>query len=342
MTDINRRIVLQSRPEGVPQTTDFKLESHSVPQPAAGQVLLRTLYLSLDPYMRGRMSTADSYAPSVDLGEVMVGGTVSRVVESQHADFARGDLVVGAGGWQEYALSDGQDLNQLDPAMAQPSLALSSLGMPGFTAYHGLLNIGEPQPGETVVVASAAGTVGAIVGQLARLKGAKAIGVAGGEDKCRYAVDTLGFDACIDRHDADFATQLAAATPAGIDVYYENVGGAVLDAVLARLNVGARVPVCGLIAHYNDTELPEGPDRLSYLMRRILVQRLKVQGFIIADHFDSPAFPEFVNDMSDWVAGGQIGVNETIVDGLEQAPQAFIDLLAGQYLGKVVIQVAAE
>jgi len=336
---VNRRIVLDARPHGAPSLADFRLEQQPVPVPAEGQVLLRTLYLSLDPYMRGRMNDGPSYAPPVALGEVMVGGTVSRVEASRHPAFKVGDLVSGFSGWQDYALSDGRELAPIDPAAAQPSLALSVLGMPGFTAYHGLLEIGQPQPGETVVVASATGAVGSLVGQIAKLKGARVVGIAGGPEKCRYAVETFGFDACIDRRAADFEAQLAAATADGIDVYFENVGGAVFDAVLPRLNVNARVPVCGLIAHYNDTGLPAGPDHLPALMTQILTRRLRVQGFIIMDHF-ATGFAPFLRDMSAWAAAGKVRVREQHIDGLEQAPQALIDLLAGNNFGKVVVDVA--
>nr|WP_300313638.1 NADP-dependent oxidoreductase [Halomonas sp.] len=334
----NRRVVLNSRPNGAPKPSDFRLEQQAVPTPGERQVLLRTIYLSLDPYMRGRMSDAPSYAPPVELGEVMVGGTVSRVEASHHPKFKVGDLVNGNSGWQEYALSDGSDLIPLDSNMPQPSLALSALGMPGFTAYHGLLNIGQPQVGETVVVASATGPVGAVVGQLAKLKGARAVGIAGGAEKCRYAVEELGFDVCLDHRAPDFAEQLTTATPDGIDVYYENVGGAVFEAVLPLLNVAARIPVCGLIAHYNQTELPAGPNRVPQLMMQILAKRLHMQGFIILDHYETGLAP-FMRDMSQWLAQGKVKLRESFINGLEQAPQGFIDLLEGKHFGKVVVRV---
>jgi len=335
---LQTRIVLASRPSGEPRLDDFRLEKRRLPQPAEGQVLLRTLYLSLDPYMRGRMNDGPSYAPAVELDEVMVGGAVSRVEISRNAAFQVGDLVVGNTGWQSHTLSGGKGLVVLDSQLSQPSLALSVLGMPGFTAYHGLLNIGRPRPGETVVVASATGAVGSVVGQIAKLKGARAVGIAGGRDKCRYALETLGFDVCIDRHAPDFAQRLAAATAKGIDVYYENVGGAVFEAVLQQLNVGARVPVCGLIAHYNATSLPSGPDRTPVLMGLILRKRLLLQGFIIFDHY-AEGFTQFQSDMGAWVTAGKVKVREDFVDGLERAPQALIDLLAGRHFGKVVVRV---
>jgi len=338
LANVNRRIVLASRPKGAPTPQDFRLERTDVPTPGEGEVLLRTLYLSLDPYMRGRMSEAPSYAPPTAIDDVMVGGTVCRVVASRHPKFAEGDLVLGGSGWQDYALSNGRDLMPLGKT-DHPSLALSALGMPGFTAYHGLLNIGEPKPGETVVVAAASGAVGAVVGQIARIKGARVVGVAGGADKCRYVLDELGFDACIDRNDPQFAQQLAEACKDGIDVYFENVGGAVLDAVLPLLNDGARVPVCGLIAHYNDQKLPAGPDRLPLLLGLVLRKRIRLQGFIIMDHY-ADGFAPFYRDMSGWVSAGKVKLREDIVNGLENAPDAFIGLLQGRNFGKLVIHVA--
>ena len=269
-TGIHRRILLAAHPRGLPTAQDFRLETLPIPRPADGQVLLRTLYLSLDPYMRNLMEkVGPGYAPPVPLGETMVGGTVSRVVASRHPRFAVGELVLANAGWQDYALSHGDDLLHLDDT-AQPSLSLGGLGMPGFTAYVGLKDIGQPRAGETVVVAAATGAVGAIVGQLAKLQGARVVGIAGGVDKCRHAVAQLGFDACVDRHDLHLAGHLAQACPAGIDVYFENVGGAVFDAVLPLLNNGARVPVCGFIAHYNDVGPSPGPDRLPGLVATLL------------------------------------------------------------------------
>ena len=338
---INRRIVLASRPVGAPTPDDFRLEESALPAPAAGQLLLRTLYLSLDPYMRGRMSDAPSYAAPVAVGEVMVGGTVSRVEASQHPDFQAGDLVLGQTGWQSHALSDGKGLTKLDAKMTQPSLALGVLGMPGFTATMGLLDIGQPQAGETVVVAAASGAVGAVVGQIAKLKGCRVVGIAGGTDKCRYVVDELGFDDCLDHRRADLKQRLAAACPKGIDVYFESVGGAVFDAVLPLLNAKARVPVCGLIAHYNDTALPSGPDRLGLLTRTLLTKRIKMQGFIIFDDY-ADRYGEFFAQMSAWLKDGKIKYREDVVDGLENAPQALIGLLEGKNFGKLVVRVTKD
>jgi NADPH-dependent curcumin reductase len=335
----NRRIVLAARPRGLPTPDDFRLEQAPVPQPASGQVLLRTLWLSLDPYMRGLMSEAGpGYAPPTPLGAPMAGGTVSRVVASRHPHFNEGDLVLGSAGWQDYALSDGNGLVAID-GLDPPSLALGVLGMPGFTAYVGLLDIGQPQAGETVVVAAATGAVGAVVGQIAKLKGARAVGIAGGADKCRHAVDELGFDACLDRSEPNLRERLAAACPDGIDVYFENVGGAVFDAVLPLLNNGARVPVCGVIAHYNDDAPPPGPDRLPRLQATLLARRIRMQGFIILDHYGA-RFDAFAREMGGWVRVGKVRLREDRVDGLERAPDAFIGLLQGRNFGKLVVKVA--
>lgn len=337
----NRSLMLVSRPHGAPTAANFALTENSPPTPQAGQVLLRTLYLSLDPYMRGRISDGPSYAKPVEIGEVMVGATVSRVEVSKHPDFAVGQLVVGYCGWQDYALSDGTGLTKLDAAITHPSVALGVLGMTGFTAYMGLLDIGQPRVGETVVVAAASGAVGSVVGQIAKIKGARVIGIAGGPEKCRYVVEELGFDACIDHHADDFPAQLASACTKGIDVYFESVGGAVFDAVLPLLNTGARVPVCGLISHYNDMHLPQGPDRLSLLMSTILRKRIKMQGFIIFDDYGH-RFDEFFSQMRTWIKEAKIKYREDIVDGLENAPQAFIGMLEGKNFGKLVVRVASE
>lgn len=337
----NRSIVLNARPHGAPTAATFRLTEGALPVPQLGHVLLRTLYLSLDPYMRGRISDAPSYAAPVAIDAVMVGATVSRVEVSLHPDFKPGDLVLGYSGWQDYALSDGTGLTKLDAGMKQPSIALGVLGMTGFTAYMGLLDIGQPKTGETVVVAAASGAVGSIVGQIAKIKGARVVGIAGGPEKCRYAVEQLGFDACIDHRAADFPQQLAAACTKGIDVYFESVGGAVFDAVLPLLNVGARVPVCGLIANYNDTALPQGSDRMGLLARTILTKRLKMQGFIIFDDYGH-RYGEFASQMDTWLKEGKIKFREDIVDGLENAPQAFIGLLEGKNFGKLVIRVASD
>ncbi len=337
---INHRIVLAARPHGVPLLTDFRTEALPIPDPAAGQLLTRTLYLSLDPYMRGRMSEAPSYAPAMRVGDVMVGGTVSRVQISRHPGYATGDLVLGYSGWQEYALSDGSGLTQLNPQTRQPSQYLGVLGMPGFTAYMGLVEIGTPKRGETVVVAAASGAVGSVVGQVARILGCKVVGIAGGADKCRFVTAELGFDACIDHHTEGLPARLAAACPHGIDVYFENVGGAVFDAVLPLLNVRARIPVCGLIALYNDAAPPPGPDRTGLLLGTILRRRLRVQGFINSEDYAGRQ-AEFLAAMSPWLAAGQIRYREDVIEGLANAPQAFIGMLTGKNFGKLVVRMDA-
>mgnify|MGYP003118685044 FL=1 len=334
----NRSIRLASRPHGAPTSDNFRMETGTVPSPENGQLLLRTVYLSLDPYMRGRMSAGPSYAPPMEVGDVMVGGTVCRVAESRHPDYQEGDWVLSGNGWQDYALSDGQGLIKLAPDMAHPSHALGVLGMPGFTAYMGLLDIGQPKAGETLVVAAATGPVGATVGQIGKLKGCRVVGIAGGAEKCRHAVETLGFDACIDHRASDFPQQLAQHCPDGIDVYFENVGGKVFDAVLPLLNTSARVPVCGVVAQYNSTDLPDGPDRLPLLLDTLLKKRMRMQGFIIFNDYGH-RYDEFTREMGAWYAEGKIKYREQIVQGLENAPEAFIGLLEGKNFGKLVVQV---
>jgi len=337
----NHRWLLASRPHGAPVVNNFRLEEQPLPALAEGQVLLRTVWLSLDPYMRGRMSDAPSYSPPVEIGAVMVGGTVSRVEQSNHPDFKPGEWVLGYSGWQEYELSDGSGLVKLGENPSLPSWALGVLGMPGFTAYMGLLDIGQPKAGETLVVAAATGPVGATVGQIGKIKGCRVIGIAGGAEKCRHAVEVLGFDQCLDHHAADFDAQLATACPQGIDVYYENVGGKVFDAVLPLLNTAARVPVCGLVSGYNATRLPDGPDRLPLLMATLLKKRIRMQGFIIGQDYGH-RIKEFQDEMGRWVQEGKIHYREQVTDGLENAPEALIGLLEGKNFGKVVIRVAAD
>jgi len=335
----NRQLVLANRPKGEPDSGTLNLIEAAIPQAAPGQMLLRTEYLSLDPYMRGRMSDAASYAAAVEIGDVMVGGTVAQVVTSHVDGFAAGDFVLSFNGWQDYALSDGTGVTNLGTAPAHPSWALGILGMPGFTAWAGLLKIGAPKAGETIVVAAATGPVGATVGQIGKLTGCRVVGIAGGAEKCAYAIAELGFDACIDHKAPDFADQLAKASPKGIDVYFENVGGKVLDAVIPLLNPNARMPVCGLVSQYNSTELPSGPDRMNWLMGQILRKKIKVQGFIIFDDFGH-LYPEFATQMAGWIEAGKIKYREEIIDGLENAPGAFIGLLRGENFGKRVIRLA--
>lgn len=330
------RIVLAARPTGEPTHDDFRTETVALPDPQDGEVLLETLYLSLDPYMRGRMNDAKSYAAKVELGDPMVGGTVARVVSSRADGFAEGDVVLGYGGWQTHSVEKARGLVKLDESQAPLSTALGVLGMPGFTAYSGLLTIGKPQPGETVVVAAATGPVGSAVGQIAKIKGARAVGIAGGPEKVGYLRE-LGFDAAIDHRADDFAEQLKAASPDGIDVYFENVGGKVWDAVLPRMNEFGRVPVCGLVSGYNATALPEGPNRVPALMAAVLTKSLTLRGFIQREFADQ--MPEFRREMAQWIADGEVKYREDVTDGLDNAIDAFIGMLRGENFGKVVIKV---
>jgi NADPH-dependent curcumin reductase CurA len=335
------QVRLARRPEGEPGDDCFSFTHDEVSSPAEGQLLLRVVYLSLDPYMRGRMSAAKSYAPPVEVGDVLVGGTVCVVEASRHPDYAEGDVVLSYSGWQTHALSDGAGLRRLDPSVAPVSTALGVLGMPGFTAYAGLLEIGRPQPGETVVVAAATGPVGSAVGQIARVKGARAVGIAGGPDKCRALLDEFGFDAAVDHRAATFAADLAAAVPEGVDVYFENVGGHVAREVARYYNLYARVPVCGLVADYNATSSPEGPDRLPAYMRLILNKSLTVRGFIQGEFTESLG-RDFLRDMSAWVADGSVRYREDVVEGLQNAPEAFRGMLAGRNFGKVLVRVSDD
>lgn len=334
----NRRLVLAERAEGAPTESTLRLETIDVPSPREGEMLLRTEFLSLDPYMRGRMSAAPSYAPPVEIGDVMVGGTVAQVENSKLNGFKKGEWVLSANGWQDYALSDGTGVTSLGSNPEHPSWALGVTGMPGFTAWAGLTKIGLPQAGETLVIAAATGPVGATVGQIGKILGCKVIGIAGGAEKCEYAVKTLGLDACLDHKSPDFSKELVAATPEGIDIYFESVGGKVFDAVLPQLNPAARVPVCGLVSQYNATSLPAGPDRMGYLMGQILRKRITLHGFIIFEDFGA-LYPEFAATMSAWLQAGKIHYREEIVDGLEQAPATFIGMLEGRNFGKCVIRV---
>lgn len=336
----NRRIVLAARPVGEPKDENFRLEETDIPELAEGEAFLRTIYLSLDPYQRGRMSAGPSYAPPVEIGQVMEGGAVSEVIESRAAELRPGDLVVGYTGWQEYSVADAKVLRKIDPALAPVSTALGVLGMPGLTAYTGLLNLGQPKPGETVVVSAAAGAVGSAVGQIAKIMGCRAVGVAGGKAKCDYVVNELGFNACVDHRAESFEAELKAACPKGIDVYFENVGGQVLQAVVPLMNPFGRVPVCGLIAHYNATGLPPGPDRVPLLMRAILVKRLAFRGFLVFDFRDQQ--PEFERKMAEWLREGSVKYREDIVDGLENAVSAFRRLFTGQNFGKLLVRVGPE
>jgi len=319
----------------MPSAVNFSVVESAVPEMSAGGVLRRTVYLSLDPYMRGRMSDGPSYSAPVELNHVMCGHTVSQVIESRHPDFHVGDFVTGYDGWQEYAASDGRDLRKLDPRVVPISTAIGVLGMPGATAYIGLLDIGAPKAGETVVVSAASGAVGSIVGQLAKSKDCRAVGIAGSADKCRYVVDELGFDACVNYKDENLVGQLRTACPDGIDVYFENVGGKVFGAVLRVINRGARIPLCGMISEYNVTADPGGPN-----LRPLLVQRAMLKGFIVSDHYDR--FPAFLAEMTPLVRDGRIKYREDIADGLESAPAALIGLFEGRNFGKMLVRVSSD
>jgi NADPH-dependent curcumin reductase len=336
----NRQILLASRPRGKPTLDNFKLVETDIADPGPGQMLLRTIYLSLDPYMRGRMNAGPSYAKPVEVGAVMEGRAVCEVVKSNLPPYKAGDIVLAGTGWQTHALADGKGVQKIDPALGPISNALGVLGMPGLTAYAGLHNIGKPQPGETLVVAAASGAVGSVVGQIAKIMGCRVVGIAGGERKCRYVKEELGFDACLDHRQPDLPERLKAACPNGIDIYFENVGGEVFEGVLPLLNNFARVPVCGLIAHYNATELPAGPNLVPLLMHSILVKRLTFRGFIVGDF--AAQYPEFMADMSGWLRDGHVKYREDITDGLDNAPRELIGLLKGENFGKKIIRVGPD
>lgn len=334
-----RRIVLASRPRGQVAPSDFRLEPFEVPQPGDGEILLRTLYLSLDPYMRRRMDDVKSYAPSIALGDVIVGESISEVVSSNRSGFSPGDIVLAHTGWQTHAISDGKGVRKRDPDLAPITTALGVLGMPGFTAYSGMRVIGQAKAGETVVVAAATGPVGSLVGQLAKRAGARAVAIAGGSEKCEYALEEFGFDAAIDHRGPNFEKQLADACPKGIDVYFENVGGRVWRAVIPLLNRFARVPVCGLISYYNESPAAERTDNLPGLMRDVLTKSLTIRGFINYDF--GALYPEFLKELAPAVRSGEIRYKEDVVEGLENAPQAFIGLLDGKNFGKLLVKIAA-
>jgi NADPH-dependent curcumin reductase CurA len=335
----NRKFVLAERPKGEPDDNTLRLETEDLPTPSKGQMLLRNEFLSLDPYMRGRMSDAPSYADPVEIGAVMVGGTVSQVMNSDVDGFENDDWVVAFGGWQDYALSDGKGVINMGKKPENPSWALGVLGMPGLTAWAGLTRIGQPKAGETLVVAGASGPVGATVGQIAKILGLRVVGIAGGVGKCAHVVDTLGFDSCIDYKAEGFPEALKAAVPEGIDIYFENVGGAVFDAVMPLLNTSARIPVCGLISQYNATSLPDGPDRMNLLLGTILRKRMTMRGFIVFDDFGH-LYPEFARQTGEWVTHGKIRYREEVIEGLEQAPAAFVGLLRGEAFGKRVVKLS--
>jgi NADPH-dependent curcumin reductase CurA len=328
----NRQVLLASRPSGWVKESDFRVVETPLPTRGDGQVLLKNIYLSLDPYMRGRMNETHSYASSVELGQVMTGETIAEVLESKNPKFKVGDTVAAYVGWQQYAVSDGTGLRPVDPKIVPVSTYLGAVGMPGVTAWYGLLKIGEPKAGEMVVVSAASGAVGSVVGQIAKIKGCHVVGIAGGQNKCDYVVQELGFDACIDHRASGPAEALAEATPKGIDVYFENVGGPLLDAVLARCNAFGRIPVCGMIADYNATERYGVKNLIS-----VVGNRLKLQGFIISDHRE--IWPEALPQLAQWVREGKIKYRETITQGLENAPKAFIGLFKGENFGKQLVKI---
>ena len=333
MTLENTQIILTNRPHGWVQESDFRLVQTDLPALQDGEILVQNTYLSLDPYMRSRMNAAKSYAKPVELGEVMVGGTVGVVVASKNSRFREQETVLGHFGWQQYGISKGDDLRKMTNQQVPPSAYLGVLGMPGLTAWVGLIDIGQPKPGETVVVSAASGAVGSAVGQLAKVRGCRAVGIAGGKAKCDYVVDELGFDACVDYKAGHLVEDLAAATPDGIDVYFDNVGGEILDAVLVRLNPFARVTLCGLISQYNVTQ--------PYQLRNfhsLLVNRVKLQGFIITDRVD--LWPQAQSELEELVAQGLLKYRESIVEGLENAPRAFIGMLKGENFGKQLVKLA--
>ncbi|MCZ7563258.1 MAG: NADP-dependent oxidoreductase [Burkholderiales bacterium] len=328
----NLQVVLASRPSGFPTAENFRIVESGVPQPAAGQVLVRNHWLSLDPYMRMRMNAAKSYAKRAEINEVMIGGTLGEVIASRNPRFEAGEFVTGSLGWQLYALSDGTALRKVDARAAPLSHYLGVLGMPGVTAWMGLLDMARPRAGETVVVSAAAGAVGSVAGQLARIHGCRVVGIAGGAVKCAHVVQELGFDACVDYKAGALREDLERAAPDGVDLDFENVGGEVLDAVLALANPFARVTVCGLVSQYNATE--------PYAVRNfgsVLVNRIRVQGFIVSDRLE--VWPGALHQLAGWYAEGKLKYHETVAHGLESAPRAFIGMLRGENLGKQVVRL---
>ena len=327
----NKQWLLASRPKGTVEESNFRMVETEVPSVQDGQLLIKVHYLSLDPYMRGRMEESKSYAPPQPLNEVMIGGTVGEVVESRNAQYQPGDMVVGMGGWQQYYVSEGGGLMKVDTRHIPASAYLGSVGIPGVTAWYGLLQIGKPKAGETVVVSAASGAVGSVVGQLAKINGCRAVGIAGGKAKCEYVVNELGFDACIDYKADGFRDALKAATPDGIDIVFENVGGEVFDAALARMNAFGRIAVCGLIAGYN------GQDIGLKNVRSILVNRLTIRGFIVAEHMEF--WPQALKELGGYVAQGKLKYRESIAQGIESAPKAFMGLLKGENFGKQLVKM---
>jgi len=337
VTNTNREWLLAERPDGEPDQDCFELHETDVPSPAPGELLVRTRFLSVDPYMRGRMRDAESYAEPWDVGDALKGGIVGEVVESESDAYDAGDLVTGEGRWADYATLDADDVAPVDPTVADPAAYLGVLGMPGRTAYFGLLEVGEPKPGDTVVVSGAAGAVGSVVGQIAKRNGCRVVGFAGSDEKTDWLTDDLGFDAAINyKTTDDYRAALDEAAPDGVDVYFDNVGGPITDAVFTKLNLDARIAVCGQIAHYNDEGVPTGPRKLP----QIIPVRARIQGLLIADF--ATRFGEASERLGRWVASGELKHRETVVEGLENAPDAFLGLFAGDNIGKQVVRVSAE
>jgi NADPH-dependent curcumin reductase CurA len=338
----NHQWLLKQRPSAMPSEDDFELVETPAPEPANGQFVMRASVLSVDPYMRGRMRDVKSYVPPVQIGEVMTGASVGAVIASKHPDFKEGDIVEGRFGWQDYALSDGKSdgARKVDPSLAPISTALGVLGMPGMTAYFGLTEVGQPKEGETVLVSAASGAVGGLVGQIARIKGCRAVGIAGGPEKCAYLRDELGYDAAIDHRAAKDMKAMAAAigeaAPEGIDVYFDNVGGMTLDAVLTRINLHARIAICGMISEYNQTEQELAPRPT----RALLVQRARMQGLIVFDWADR--YPEGTAQMAAWIKEGKIKYREDVMEGIETMPKAMLRLFSGQNFGKQLVRAAPD
>lgn len=336
MPTMNRRILLAARPVGYPQDGDFKLVESPVPTPGDGQILVRSIYLSVDPYMRGRMNDVKSYAQPVQIGEVMGGGAVAKVVSSNNPAFKDGDIVEGMFGWQDYAVSNGQGVRKIDPGLAPISTALGVLGMPGLTAYFGLLEIANPQAGETVVVSGAAGAVGSLVGQIAKIKGCRAIGIAGADDKIEYLTGELGFDGAFNyKTESNYYEKLKELCPKGVDVYFDNVGGEITDAVFRLINTKARISICGQISQYN-LEKPETGPRL--ILTSLLVKQAKAEGFLVFQFLEK--YPEGLKQMAQWLKEGTLQYKEDIEEGIENAPRAFIAMLKGRNTGKQIVKVS--
>ena len=331
----NRQFLLAKRPKGVPDPSTFEFVETPIPEPGDGEVLVRAQYLSVDPYMRGRMSAAKSYAKPFDVGKPLIGRAVGKVASSNHPDFTEGDVVTGFLNWADYSVVNGEQLQKIDTNAAPATAYLHVLGMPGLTAYFGMLDIGKPKPGETVVVSGAAGAVGTVAGQIAKRKGCRVIGIAGSEEKVTFIKEELGFDAAIDyKESANIKDDLKKACPEGIDVYFDNVGGEISDAALSLLNFHARVALCGQIAHYNAEKVETGPRLLPYLLTRSVL----LKGFIVSDYKDR--FEEAMRDLTKWFREGSITYRETIVEGLEQAPDAFLGLFRGDNIGKQLVKIS--